>query len=54
MLTRAARWAEKHELRLAPFVGVACPGVIADGGHIDRGGQNLPAIDRASAEANGP
>jgi predicted NBD/HSP70 family sugar kinase len=42
MLTRCVRWAEKHELTLAPFIGVACPGVIADSGHIDRGGQNLP------------
>src|SRR5438445_416383 len=28
MLKRLARWAEKHDLVLEPFVGVACPGVI--------------------------
>jgi len=42
MLKRLARWAEKHELVLAPFVGVACPGLIEADGRIDRGGQNLP------------
>jgi predicted NBD/HSP70 family sugar kinase len=42
MLERLIGWAEKKELALAPFVGIACPGVIAEDGHIDRGGQNLP------------
>lgn len=42
MLTRLMRWAEKHELTLAPVIGVACPGIIAADGHIERGGQNLP------------
>jgi predicted NBD/HSP70 family sugar kinase len=27
---------------LAPFVGIACPGVIADDGSITHGGENLP------------
>jgi hypothetical protein len=42
MLTRLAKWAEKHEMTLAPIIGVACPGVIEGDGHIGRGGQNLP------------
>ena len=27
---------------LAPFIAVGCPGLIAEDGHIERGGQNLP------------
>lgn len=34
--------AEKGGLALAPLIGVACPGVIAEDGSIERGGQNLP------------
>jgi predicted NBD/HSP70 family sugar kinase len=34
--------AEKEKLKLAPFIGVGCPGLIADDGSIERGGQNLP------------
>jgi hypothetical protein len=29
-------------LRLAPFIGIGCPGIIEAGGAIDRGAQNLP------------
>jgi hypothetical protein len=29
-------------MRLTPFVGVGCPGIIAPDGTIERGGQNLP------------
>jgi hypothetical protein len=36
------RRAEKDGLRLAPFIGVGCPGVIRPDGSIERGGQNLP------------
>jgi hypothetical protein len=42
MLRRLARHAGKGDLTLAPFVGVACPGIIASDGAIERGGQNLP------------
>ncbi|ACA15411.1 conserved hypothetical protein; putative glucokinase [Methylobacterium sp. 4-46] len=38
LVARAAR----ADLRLAPFVGVGCPGVIEPDGRISRGGQNLP------------
>lgn len=30
------------QMKLAPFIGVACPGLIASNGQIERGGQNLP------------
>ena len=33
---------ERKEIRLAPFVGIACPGRIRDDGSIARGTQNLP------------
>jgi hypothetical protein len=29
-------------LKLAPFIGIACPGVINDDGSIAKGAQNLP------------
>jgi predicted NBD/HSP70 family sugar kinase len=34
--------ASKEKLRLAPFIGIGCPGVIRSDGTIARGGQNLP------------
>ena len=40
-----ARGARKAGLRLAPFVGVGCPGLIAPDGAIERGGHNLPGGD---------
>jgi hypothetical protein len=42
MLRHLVRRAGKHDLTLAPFVGIACPGVIAEDSAIERGGQNLP------------
>jgi hypothetical protein len=41
-IRKLVRRAHKSELRLAPFVGVACPGIIEPDGSIDRGTQNLP------------
>jgi predicted NBD/HSP70 family sugar kinase len=38
LITRAG----KEGLRLAPFIGVGCPGIIAADGDIERGAQNLP------------
>jgi predicted NBD/HSP70 family sugar kinase len=38
LITRA----DKEELRLAPFIGIGCPGIIDDDGTIERGAQNLP------------
>jgi hypothetical protein len=37
-----ARQATKRGLRLAPFVGIGCPGIINSDGSIKAGGQNLP------------
>jgi len=34
--------ADKKGLRLAPFIGIGCPGRIEADGSIDRGAQNLP------------
>jgi len=34
--------AKKKGMKLAPFIGVGCPGIIEDDGSIDRGAQNLP------------
>ena len=42
MLRDLVKKAEKKSLALAPFVGVACPGVICPDGTIERGCQNLP------------
>ena len=42
MLEALIRRAEKDGLGLAPFIAVGCPGLIAEDGSIERGGQNLP------------
>jgi predicted NBD/HSP70 family sugar kinase len=42
MIERLIRDAGKRGLRLAPFIGVGCPGIIEADGTIDRGAQNLP------------
>jgi len=42
MLKELIGSAEAAKLKLAPFVGVACPGLIDERGTILRGGQNLP------------
>ncbi len=42
MLRDLIREAKKGKLRLAPFVGIGCPGLIDKDGNIRRGGQNLP------------
>jgi hypothetical protein len=34
--------AEKDGLKLAPFIGISCPGVINADGSIEKGAQNLP------------
>ncbi|HEY6433994.1 MAG TPA: hypothetical protein VIZ17_18600 [Acetobacteraceae bacterium] len=53
MLNELIRTAAKKGWRLAPFIGIGCPGLIASDGSIDRGGQNLPG-DWESAEFNLP
>lgn len=42
MLNDLIKKAAKDDLKLAPFIGIGCPGVIRADGTIDRGGQNLP------------
>jgi predicted NBD/HSP70 family sugar kinase len=42
MLRGLIRAAEKENLKMAPFVGIGCPGLIRKDGAIARGGQNLP------------
>src|SRR5439155_8092946 len=42
MLTGLVAHADKEGLRLAPFIGIGCPGIIAANGTIERGAQNLP------------
>lgn len=34
--------ADADDLKLAPFIGIACPGVIKEDGSIEKGAQNLP------------
>lgn len=34
--------ARKSDIRLAPFIGIGCPGIINSDGSIERGSQNLP------------
>ena len=42
MLEELIKKASAEKLRLAPFLGVGCPGLIDDRGFILAGGQNLP------------
>ncbi|HMJ45270.1 MAG TPA: ROK family protein [Pseudolabrys sp.] len=42
MLKELIGLAEKEKFKLAPFIGIGCPGIIAQDGTIERGAQNLP------------
>ena len=42
MLEEMIAYSHKKDIRLAPFVGIACPGIIRRDGSIARGAQNLP------------
>ncbi|MET0543683.1 MAG: ROK family protein [Variovorax sp.] len=42
MVERNMRRARRKGLRLAPFIGIGCPGLIREDGSIARGAQNLP------------
>jgi predicted NBD/HSP70 family sugar kinase len=42
MLENLIDQAGKKKLKLAPFIGIGCPGLIEEDGLIERGGQNLP------------
>jgi hypothetical protein len=42
MLKQLIDAAEEEGFKLAPFIGIACPGVINEDGSIEKGAQNLP------------
>jgi hypothetical protein len=42
MLKDLIKAAEEDGRKLAPFIGIACPGVIDEDGSIEKGAQNLP------------
>lgn len=42
MLEDLVKRADKERLKLAPFIGIGCPGLIRQDGSIEKGGQNLP------------
>jgi hypothetical protein len=42
MLKDLIEIADKQKYKLAPFIGIGCPGMIGQDGSIDRGAQNLP------------
>jgi predicted NBD/HSP70 family sugar kinase len=42
MLDDLIERASREKLKLAPFIGIGCPGIITKEGAIDRGAQNLP------------
>jgi len=42
MLTKLIDRAAQEKIKLAPFMGIGCPGLIDDSGYILKGGQNLP------------
>jgi hypothetical protein len=42
MLSGLIARADKEGLRLAPFIGIGCPGLVEADGTISRGAQNLP------------
>ncbi len=42
LLMDMVRYSERKKIRLAPFIGIGCPGLIRPDGSIARGAQNLP------------
>jgi hypothetical protein len=54
MLERLIKRADKEGLRLAPFIGIGCPGTIEPDGTIARGAQNLPGNWEKSGRFNLP
>ena len=42
MIQGLVKKAESEKLSVAPFIGIACPGIIEADGSIRRGAQNLP------------
>jgi predicted NBD/HSP70 family sugar kinase len=54
MLERLIAKAQREKRKLAPFIGIGCPGKIEPDGSIDRGGQNLPGGNWESSRFNLP
>jgi predicted NBD/HSP70 family sugar kinase len=54
MLKRLIARARADKIKLAPFIGIGCPGQIEPDGSIDRGGQNLPGGNWESSRFNLP
>jgi predicted NBD/HSP70 family sugar kinase len=42
MLRKLIDHAKSEKMKLAPFIGLGCPGIVNEDGSIERGGQNLP------------
>src|SRR5438067_13730211 len=42
MLKGLIQATNKKGMKLAPFIGIGCPGIIGEDGSIERGAQNLP------------
>lgn len=54
MLVKAIRYGENEKLAVAPLIAIACPGLIAADGSIEKGGQNLPGGNWESERFNLP
>jgi hypothetical protein len=54
MLRQLIEKAGSEKLKLAPFIGLGCPGIIEADGSIARGGQNLPGGNWDSKKFNLP
>jgi predicted NBD/HSP70 family sugar kinase len=54
MLQKLLDAAKDEKLKIAPVIGIGCPGVIQPDGTIDRGGQNLPGGDWEGSKFNLP
>jgi hypothetical protein len=54
MLEKLLEKAKEEKLKIAPVIGIGCPGVIESDGTIDRGGQNLPGGDWEGGKFNLP
>jgi hypothetical protein len=54
MLQKLLDAAKDEKLKIAPVIGIGCPGVIEPDGTINRGGQNLPGGDWEGEKFNLP
>jgi predicted NBD/HSP70 family sugar kinase len=54
MLEELLQKAKEEKLKIAPVIGIGCPGVIEPDGTIDRGGQNLPGGNWEGSKFNLP